>query len=977
MTKLSMLGLLAATAIAAPYGGAFGQATAAGAGASAAVPAGLEEIVVTANRRAEKSQDVPIMVTVFNAARLEQQGINKEQDLQATVPSLVVGANGQGSRETQSFTIRGQGATFQASPAVVVYMNEVPLPGSISLSQQGGPGDFLDLDNVQVLSGPQGTLFGRNTTGGAVLLSPKKPTNDFEGSIEGKWGNYNAESYTGIINVPIIADKLIVRVAADYNYRDGYTHDISFNKDRDNVNNYNGRIGIMFRPTDDIESYTMAYDTLSHTNGVGQVATDYNIPLLGAFGLCNAPGVGPCSTYNKVLAAQNARGPRVIADSMDSFQKTRTWGYENTTDFHLDPSLTIRNIVSYQRMTLGYAYDGDGTVLQQYDNSNYAVPAPGAVSIPGQGPVNYLNASTTGKEPRDNFEVVTEELQAQGNWDDGKLTVTSGLFFFDQKPVGTQAVTSTLYCPALFTGFCPASYQQSSVSQESEALYAQGTLDFGLLDDALDRLKLTAGARYSWDHIVGSAFQYSPFGSTSPGSSVTCSANSVKTTLGQAQSVCNLAATLDTEAPTWTVGLDYGVTPDFNIYVKASRGYKAGGFNPYAVFTTTETFKPEYVTTYEAGFKFNGRVADLPTRFNATGYHTNYRNIQRATGDFNAATEASGAYVVNGDAEIDGAEVEMSFRPIPDVELGGNFSYTGFHYTKFTIPVHDVGGQLDCNGKLAGPAAFGFPTSTADMSCLPGQYVAPYIWSIHADITLPIPADMGELDFFASYSHTASQFTDPAELPGVDPGSTLAGYGLLNVNLQWADVMGKPLDVSLWATNLTDETYRISNANVYHSLLVNTTIYGEPRMFGATVKYRFGGPAEEPEAAPSAYVPPPVQAPAAPHSYLVFFDFNKSDLTAQATQIVDQAASNAGPAKVTRLTVTGHTDTVGSDAYNMRLSRRRAESVAARLEKDGIASSEIEIVAKGKRDLLVPTADGVREPQNRRVQIVYDGGAAS
>ena len=112
-----------------------------------------------------------------------------------------------------------------------------------------------------------------------------------------------------------------------------------------------------------------------------------------------------------------------------------------------------------------------------------------------------------------------------------------------------------------------------------------------------------------------------------------------------------------------------------------------------------------------------------------------------------------------------------------------------------------------------------------------------------------------------------------------------------------------------------------------------------------------------------AYTPPPVQAPApAPKSYLVFFDFNKSDLTPQAVAIVNQAAANAGPAHVTQLTVTGHTDTVGSDAYNMRLSRRRAESVAAQLEKDGIASSEISIVAKGKRDLLVPTADGVKEP---------------
>jgi len=109
-----------------------------------------------------------------------------------------------------------------------------------------------------------------------------------------------------------------------------------------------------------------------------------------------------------------------------------------------------------------------------------------------------------------------------------------------------------------------------------------------------------------------------------------------------------------------------------------------------------------------------------------------------------------------------------------------------------------------------------------------------------------------------------------------------------------------------------------------------------------------------------------------PHSYLVFFDFNKSNLSSAAVKIVDQAAADAAAGKATTLTVTGYTDTVGSDAYNMRLSRRRAESVSAQLEKDGVASSEISIFAKGKHDLLVPTADGVKEPQNRRVSIVYD-----
>jgi outer membrane protein OmpA-like peptidoglycan-associated protein len=198
------------------------------------------------------------------------------------------------------------------------------------------------------------------------------------------------------------------------------------------------------------------------------------------------------------------------------------------------------------------------------------------------------------------------------------------------------------------------------------------------------------------------------------------------------------------------------------------------------------------------------------------------------------------------------------------------------------------------------------------------------------------------------------------------------------VRIDWTNMFGYSVDGAFFMTNALDDTHIQAVIPIYAELGFTSLVYNEPRMFGFSVKYRFGGEKSEPEAAPAAYVPPPVQAPApAPKSYLVFFDFNKSDLTPQAVQIVNQAAANAGPAKVTQLTVTGHTDTVGSDAYNMRLSRRRAESVAAQLEKDGIPSSEIQIVAKGKRDLLVPTADGVREPQNRRVQIVYDGGPTS
>ncbi len=163
--------------------------------------------------------------------------------------------------------------------------------------------------------------------------------------------------------------------------------------------------------------------------------------------------------------------------------------------------------------------------------------------------------------------------------------------------------------------------------------------------------------------------------------------------------------------------------------------------------------------------------------------------------------------------------------------------------------------------------------------------------------------------------------------------------------------------------DLPDQHHPAGTVNDYQS---NSAMVG--------IRYSFGQPPGRPAPVAQTYVPiPPVQAPLpAPmaKSYMVFFDFNKSDLTGEARSVVGEAAHNALAGKITRLEVTGHTDTVGSDAYNMRLSQRRAQSVAGELERDGISPAEISIVAKGKRSPLVPTRDGVREPQNRRVQIV-------
>ena len=245
--------------------------------ASAADAGGEADIIVTAQRREERAQDVPIVISAFSSERLDQLDVNEPQDLYGTVPSLVVGNQGTSSREAQSFTIRGQATGYQSSPAVQIYLNEVPLIAASNLGLQGGPGLLVDLENVQVLSGPQGTLFGRNTTGGAVLYVPRKPTNNFEGYVEGGVGNLDLLTMEGAINIPIVSDKLLVRVVGAHQSRRGYTKDIVWNKWRDDVNWYSGRVGITFKPTDRFDNYLMLFGSKSSNNGAVFIHKGFNI----------------------------------------------------------------------------------------------------------------------------------------------------------------------------------------------------------------------------------------------------------------------------------------------------------------------------------------------------------------------------------------------------------------------------------------------------------------------------------------------------------------------------------------------------------------------------------------------------------------------------------------------------------------------------------------------------------------------------
>ena len=807
--------------------------------AQPAVSAGSEsgDIIVTATRRAEMLQDVPVQITAFSGDRLEQKGIRGEQDLQASVPSLVVGPNGQASRDAPSFTLRGMGATFQASPGVAVYLAEVPLPSPLVLSQQGGPGNFIDIENLQVLAGPQGTLFGRNTTGGAVLIVPRKPQNELGGYWQLRVGNYRNIEAEGAINVPVVEDKLLVRATVAHRTRDGFTEDVVWNKDRDNINWSMGRLSIIARPTESLENYLLVYGSVSSNNGAGLIHRAFNVAGMSALGLCSdAPGTpyaSSCNVYRAASAQADALGIRKTAMSNDVGQRTETWGAINTTSFDFSDNVTVRNIFSYQAFKGWFSYDGDATVLQQHDVVPTRLPGLGQAVLPGTNtPIYYANAGASPELPRDDFRTITEELQLQGNAVDNHLQYTVGGFYFDQKPIGAQGGDAIVYCPAAFTGFCPAGPSLSGVRQTSYALYAHGSFDFGALSPALDSLRLTAGYRHTWDRIKGFSTRFNP-SATKPDTAV-CSSDGTEVPLASAYTDCEFSSNLRTNAGTWVVGLDYRASSDIMFFGKISRGYKSGGFNPFAVFENTRTFLPEYVTAYEAGLKSNYRLGDVSTRFNLTLFNMDYTDIQRATGDYNSSTNAAGAKTVNADARIRGIEIDASIRPIPEIEIGGNFSYTDAKYTEYSFQVNGFFPQQSCNGPV-------MPGQIANMKCLPFQYVSPYIWSAFVALDLPLPGEFATLSAMANYSHSSSQFTDATQLESVQPGSRLEPFGLLNVSMDLKNIGGSGLTVGAFATNLTNKTYRTSNTDVYQtgSLLYWSTLYGEPRMFGLRLRYDF------------------------------------------------------------------------------------------------------------------------------------------
>jgi iron complex outermembrane recepter protein len=801
-----------------------------------AIQRDFSDIVVTARRVEERLQDVPISITVFNQEQLNSRNITNSSDLATYTPSL--SANPNFGTENTTFAIRGFTQEIGTAPSVGVYFADVITPRGASNGLPTGdglaPGMLFDLQNVQVLKGPQGTLFGRNTTGGAVLVVPQKPTDRLEGYVEGSIGNYDLRRVQAVANVPL-SDTFRVRLGIDRMVREGYLRNVSGIGPADfgDVDYWSARLSIVGDLTPNLENYIVFNYNKSNTNGPLQKVLAFSNnglgPLLGALQVPMGTGF-----YN---VTSNIENPSSDLDQ---------WQAINTTTWHASDTLTIRNIASY------------GELKQTFNAPLFGLD----LAVPYGPPLGTFRVGFTGinappNTPSAHQSTFTEELQFQGRSADNRLTWQAGAYFELSKPLGDSGSQSPVFAscvnsqallctdallplvqslvppgtPPEFIPTAVGSITQTigRTSYRDVALYAQGTFKFN------DRLRTTAGFRYTWDRTRNVSNQRI-FSIASPIAPPFIGATGVSCTYAAAAPSCITDVTLKTSAPTWTIDLEYTPSENVMAYIKYSRGYRAGVIAPN-VAAPFNIVRQEKVDTYEAGLKasFRGPVRGT---MSAAAFYNDFTNQQIQVGFFaapNSGVAPSAAAFNVPKSRIWGVEFDGTLSVVEGLDLSASYAYLNTEIREVT----------DLTGVNAAPYILQPNFAVGDPNPLSPRHRL----TLGATYTLPLDDSAGRISLGVTYTYRSSMlvnYNDRLDVatPAISRLSVLPALSLWNLNANWRGVLGTSFDLAAFVTNLTNKKYVAYTAglgsNSAQAPGFETGVLGEPRMFGARLRYRFG-----------------------------------------------------------------------------------------------------------------------------------------
>lgn len=813
-----------------------------------------DEIVVTARRVEERLQDVPISMTVFNDQQLNNRNVTSGADLATYTPSL--SANARYGPETATFALRGFVQENFTSPSVAVYFADVIGPraqGGTPGGNGAGVGQFFDIQNVQILKGPQGTLFGRNTTGGAVLIVPQRPKDELGGYVEGSIGNYDMYRLQGVLNVPL-SDTFKVRLGFERQKRDGYLKNRSgIGPDAlGDVNYWAVRAGIVAELTPSLENYTIVRYSHSDTNGIVGKMTVANAPGCdqgvdrSRFGL---PRPGTTASFlaplacAQTLARTKAQGYGywdVENGNADPSLKINQWSIINTTTWEASDTITVKNIASYQQFSQSQAFN--------IGADNYVIPD----TNPNPA-FRGLPFTWVGLNPGGNFNNVeqytaTEELQIQGRSSDGKLNYVVGGYYETSKPSSpfqgsyspitytssvavapgvTIPVLTTLSCTDINTLQCrgvdslgsgrfPGLIQNSLTRYRYEniGLFAQGTYNL------TDQLSVTGGIRYTMDKVQGEGATRQIFFFAPNTPTFTCAAFPGRAANDPEN--CLTRINQKSKKPTWLIDIDYKPAPDVLLYAKYARGYRQGNVN--ASNTVPVSWGPEKVDAYEIGAKTSFR-GTLSGYINAAAFYNDFSNQQLAANlnpdpSIPNNTNSPAQAIVNaGTSTIKGVEVDAALGAYgANVTIG--YAYLDTKLKSYSPPIF-AGYLPPTTGAVVGGA---LPQSPKHRITITPSY------------TLPFDESIGRVTIAATYTYTAKQIASSDSPLGMLPSTSL-----WNLNLNWNSIAGRPVDLSGFITNLTNEKYPVFIGNSWVSTGTESLILGQPRMYGLRLKVRFGG----------------------------------------------------------------------------------------------------------------------------------------
>lgn len=573
---------------------------------SGASQAFLEEIVVTARRREESMQDVPISISAYNEAALHNKGVKRLRDLEFSVPNMTFTEQG---NAFGGFGIRGIYTLVRSigvESGVSVYVDGV-YQGRNSNTNI----DVIGVEQVEVLKGPQGTLFGRNTISGAVNIITRKPAEEFEGRVTAAYGNLDRISTNLSLSGPVIEDRLYASFVGSHFERDGFTENLFNGQDLDNEDRQSGRVNLRYLASDKLE-FNFSLDGFRDRGDTPR----------GGYLVSAAPG----RFWAVDAEFAQLSDPRVTsldnspANNIGIFEERDIWGTSLQADYTLDNEMVLTSITAYRDGSFETASDFDGTGAE-------------------------VAGGTTGSDS----EQFTQELRltSPGNMKlgdmPGSFDFVGGFFYLYQDTsafllgtIGAGCIISTCPNPSLPGG--PGTFgPQSRIETESWAVYINASWHL------TDRFTLTAGLRYT-DEQKDLDFQQAPFAA-----------------IGIAD-IPPFSSTVSDDNISPLLSATYEVLDDISVYGSVSQGFKSAGFNADVVGNSDIEFDAEKVTNYEVGFKsllFDGRV-----KFNSAFFFQDYEDLQ-VQQFIGAVQQVSNA----AQAEIWGMEMQIDAKLTEGLDL--------------------------------------------------------------------------------------------------------------------------------------------------------------------------------------------------------------------------------------------------------------------------------------------------------------------